>query len=301
MKILILGASGQIGHHVHEDLTARFPAASVVGSHRSYRLTNGQQVEKLESIHFDPLIDLWDDLGTYDVIINAIGQIRESKSSSFEQVHIELVQNFLAYATQLGNPLFVQISALGAGEHPDLKFLSTKAQADHLLIANYKKSVILRPSIVASPGTMLAQRMKTLLQMAKASMGILPVPKGFLNTQVQPILISDLCEGIGNLCEGKEIPDQIINLVGPSPIPFQEILEIGAAVAGRSLKYIEIPRPVIEPSVRYFVAPMLPGILTYEQFQLLFIDNIADVSMTEKLLGRMPESSIPFWQKELGT
>lgn len=301
MKILILGASGQIGHHLHEDLTVRFPHAQVVGSSRSYRLTHGQEVGKLESIRFDPLLDLWDGLGQYDVIINSIGQIRESKSSSFEQVHVELIQNFLANKEQLGNPLFIQISALGAGEHPDLNFLATKARADHLLIGNYENTVVLRPSIVATPGTILAQRMKTLLQMAKASMGRLPVPKGFLHTRVQPILISDLCEGVGNICSGKKMSQSIVNMVGPEPISFKEILALGIEKGGRPLKYIEIPRLIIEPSVKYFVAPMLPGILTYEQFQLLFIDNIGDVSMTEELLGRLPANTISFWQDELGT
>lgn len=299
MKILILGASGQIGHHLHAYLNNRFKESNLQGSSRSIRLSNGDSHNHLEIISFDPILDLWDKLGTYDVIINAIGQIRETKSSSFEQVHVELIQNFLAHKEKLGNPRFIQISALGAGEHPDLNFLSTKARADHLLISNYENAVVLRPSIVASPGTMLAQRMRTLLQMAKASMGRLPVPKGLLDTRVQPILISDLCEVVGNICDKQLLPASILELVGPAPISFRDILAIGAKVQQRPLKYIEIPRPVIEPSVRYFVAPMLPGILTYEQFQLLFQDNIADVAMTKELLGRMPASTIPFWEREL--
>jgi hypothetical protein len=112
-------------------------------------------------------------------------------------------------------------------------------------------------------------------------------------------MIADLCEIVGNICDGEKILEPIMDLVGPRPISFREVLEIGATVQQRPLKYIEIPRPVIEPSVKYFVAPMLPGILTYEQFQLLFQDNIANVAVTQQLLGRMPTSTIPFWEREL--
>lgn len=300
MKVLILGASGQIGHHLHRSLTQQFPIADIIGTTRSLRLSPTAEIENLAHLHFDPLLDTWDRLDTYDIIINAIGQIRESKSSTFEQVHIELVQNFLAHKDQLGNPLFIQISALGAGDHPELRFLSTKARADQLLLASHEKTIILRPSIVASPGTMLAQRMNTLLQIAKASMGLLPVPKGFLQTRVQPILIEDFCQIVENLCLGKAKTQSIINLVGPEPVSFQKILESGLEATEKSLTYLEIPRPVIDPSVRFFVAPMLPGILTYEQFQLLFIDNVAEVDMTCDVLGRIPLSTLPFWEKELG-
>ncbi len=301
MKILILGASGQIGHHLHNYLQKELPDAEIIGAYRSLRLSANGHEESLQSIHFDPFEENWEKLGKVNILINAIGQIRESKDSSFEKVHIELVQRFLTHKKALGDPLFIQISALGAGEHQDLRFLESKSQADQLLLAQHENCFILRPSVVCSPEAMLAQRMKTLLQMAKASMGRLIVPRGFLSSRVQPILIADLCEAIRQLCLGKKTAEKILSLVGPRPVSFREILKLGAKAQEIKLKFIVIPRPVIEPSVRFFVAPMMPGILTYEQFQLLFLDNVASDATTTEILGRKPASSLPFWEGELGS
>ncbi|HEY0297632.1 MAG TPA: hypothetical protein VGB84_00290, partial [Arachidicoccus sp.] len=51
--------------------------------------------------------------------------------------------------------------------------------------------------------------------------------------------------------------------------------------------------------VKLFIGPLFPSILNYDQYQLLFYDNIADDEEVIEILGRHPSSTKKFWQKNL--
>ena len=295
MKIVIFGANGQLGRSFFQMLKKKFPNAQVVGTTRGGGFSTGDARIKDDLLRFDPFKDNWAELGKVSILINCIGQIRETRECSFTHIHIDLAKLILANASTLGHPKILQLSALGAGEHEDIRFLATKSAADRLLLAGGNTCVI-RPSIVCTPHTMLVQKLKLLQTIASASLGYLPTPKGFLDTKIQPIMIDDLMEIVYACC--KAFPDRrMLELAGPMCISFRDLIKIAAN--GSKIIFVEVPRPVITPSVKYFVAPLLPGILSYDQYQLLFRDNTSIHAHFEELIGRPPKSTLPFWQKEL--
>ena len=295
MKIVILGANGQLGSSFFQMLKQQLPAVDVVGTTRGGGFSTGDVRIKDDLLRFDPFEDNWGELGEVSILINCIGQIRETREASFAHIHIKLAKLILANSSTLGHPHILQLSALGAGEHHDIRFLSTKAEADRLLLAGGNTCVI-RPSIVCTPHTMLVQKLKLLQAIASASLGYLPTPKGFLDTKIQPIMIADLNAVIYACC--KQFPDQrILEIAGPEAISFRKLIKVAAN--GQKINFVEVPRPVITPSVKYFVAPLLPGILSFDQYQLLFRDNTSSNRDFEELTGQKPLSTWGFWEQEL--
>lgn len=268
MRILILGASGQIGFPLLQRLSHSFPQAQIVGTSRS-GLAPGPLASNANMLGFDPFSDDWEVLRPCDWVYNCIGQIRESKTMPFQRIHAGLTELLLANREKLGQPRIMQLSALGAGRYPDIPFLATKAEADRRLLLE-PDTVVIRPSIVWTPDTMLLRKLRQLYRMSRWLGGRVIVPQGFLQSTVQPIEIDDLTALMIAVGEGRHA-ERIVSAVGPEPMSFGALLE---EVAGKPLPAWEIPRKVLEPLIRYIVSPLMPQLINYDQFRLLFEDNI---------------------------
>lgn len=293
-NILLLGASGKIGFEIRKALHAQAPTSKILCCSR--QPWTGPIFPNEEWIAFDPIKDAWKFEQRIDVVINSIGAIQETKTMPFERIHVELTAKIIQHRMTIGNPRIVQVSALGANaEHPS-PFLRTKGQADALLL-NEPNACILRPSIVCTPSTMLSTKLNSLLKMASFGFGKLLVPTGFPFTQIQPIMGNDVGIAIANAAFRENLP-QPIELVGPKRIAFGELLDEMAAAQGRKVRLLEVSRDIMETFVKHFVSVWFPNLINYEQFQLLFQDNVGDLGQTEGILGRMPLDTLPFWHSE---
>jgi uncharacterized protein YbjT (DUF2867 family) len=288
-SILILGASGRIGGDLFRQLKESWPASKITGT--------GRKSSEDQMISFDPFADDWSNLpGPFDVVVNCIGAIRESRDMPYDRIHQGLTELLLQHRTLLGNPRIVQVSALGARPDHPVSFLKSKGKADELLLAQ-PATIVVRASVVCHPETMLQLRLKKLVEMARLSFGKLLVPRGFAQTKVQPILPSDLSALLAQAVVRDE--EGVLDAVGAETFTFRELLDMMAASAGKSLKLIEVPREIMQGFVKYFVSVWFPGILNYDQFQLLFMDNTGDKSRAETFLDRPLQSSRDFWENPL--
>ena len=206
-RIILLGASGQIGSFIYQYLKQNFPDIFIKACIR--------QIPDKANAHaytlFHPFTDHWQQLGYADVLINCIGIIRETNNFSFEQAHTGLTKLILHNRQKIGNPKIIQISALGADPHSPVAFLSTKGRADELLL-KCSNTCVVRPSIVCTADTMVAQKLKLLSRLSRYLMNYLPFPEHILQTQIQPIMPEDLAALIAKLCFTEDHP-AIINAV----------------------------------------------------------------------------------------
>ena len=284
MKIMILGASGQIGSVIYSALRASY---EVVGTSRK---------ESVQLIKFDPFEDDWSTLGKCQVIINCIGQIEATSTFSFYKIHVELTQLMLQNRKQIGNPRIIQISALGASTQHQVEFLRTKGIADDLLL-EYPDTVVVRPSIVCTPNTMVVKKMLMLRQISQFTRGVLFVPKGFLDTQIQPIMPQDLGEIVKNLCTMNSLPN-VIQVVGPDPITFRDIFGIMFAAQKEKFRLMEVSKTFLDMVIKYGVSVVSPRLINSQQYQLLFENNVGNAAETEKFLGHALTSTRKFFINE---
>lgn len=289
MRIGIIGAGGTAGSVI----------SAYLQQHTSYDVV---RLARVGSKHNDPALvrfdfsnEDWSGLGRFDVIVNCAGIIRESRFDDFQHVHVELVKTLLANRIRLGNPRIIHISALGADKNNQIAFLRTKGIADDLLYAN-PDTYILRPSILCLPENLLVHKFKWLVFMSRILANRPIVPAGFLETRIQPVMGTDLAETVLRLCN-QPSNERIIPVVGKDQLSFKQLLEITVGLEKKFIP-IEIPKKLIEPVTKNFISVWFPELINYDQFSLLFNDNIASPQVMEKLIQREASSTLDFWKEE---
>lgn len=292
--ILLLGASGQLGTAIREAFAQLAPDCILIATSRNPAPKDDDRGTWLK---LDPLAEEWPALPKVDIVINVVGAIHATDAMPFEEVHGGVTAAILAHRERLGNPKIIQISALGADPGHSSAFLRTKGEADALLLRQ-PRTLVLRPSIVCTPGTMISKRFQTLLSISRFSLGKLLMPKGFGETKIQPILADDLGKAVVHAALADFVGSMALPLVGPEQLSLRNLLETMAEAQGRKIRLIEVPREIVESFVTHFVSVWFPDVLNADQFQLLFEDNVAAVEPTLNLLGRRPASTLDFWRAE---
>lgn len=283
MKIIVLGATGQIGSIIFNGLRQRH---QVIGTSRNHHP---------DLVQFDPFHDDWSILGKVDVLINCVGQIEATGKNSFHHVHVELTKRILENRDVIAAEKIIQISALGASAHHDVAFLRTKGIADDLL-QKQPGVVVIRPSIVCTHRTMIVKKMLLLSRIGRSLLGVAPIPSGFLKIKIQPVMPKDLLDLVEKMCH--HTTHQIVNLVGPEPITFEETINIMRKARNQLLRLVAVPKVITDVIVNSFIDPVFPKLINSQQYQLLFEDNIADVKVAEEILGRPMISTREFFTNE---
>jgi uncharacterized protein YbjT (DUF2867 family) len=286
-RILILGANGQLGSLFQQYLTAHLPEAETIGCVRKRKNVSGNYIA------FDPFTDDWQKLGKADVLINCIGIIQETAEITFEKVHEDITLLLLENRQLIGNPRIIQISALGAATNSVVPFLRTKGKADKLL-QKHAETVVIRPSIVCTPNTIMIQKLRLHHRISKFALGCLPFPSSLLSTRIQPIMPDDLVAIVARVCL-VENPPSLIHAVGPTALSLGQLIELSTL---QNVHLIKVSQKISDIAAT-LISFLFPRLLTQEQYQLLQTDNTYHAAETENILGRQPLSTEMFWRNAI--
>lgn len=286
--ILITGATGFIGRHLSVALAAkghnivcgvRNPSAEAFDRRFHYIKVDYTQ-------DFD--VNIWESrLTGIDIVINAVGIIRETDTATFFSIH-ERAPTALFLACAELNIKTVQISALGADEQAQTRFHLSKKNADSVLLFLNQRSVVVQPSLVFGPG---GESTKFFLSIA--SLPVIPLP-GTGQQQIQPIHIDDLIDAIVVLVESNKYIGRRIPLVGPEPYSLQSYLhKLRQGMGLGDGIFLHIPLILISFYV-YICQWTGKGLLNIESWQMLQEGNFSDPGVTTELLGRDPKAPDTF-------
>jgi uncharacterized protein YbjT (DUF2867 family) len=289
-RILILGANGQIGRMLFEQLSRMFANAEIIGAVRArhFHFEGVGADARRHSVIFDIAKDQWRN-GAVDVVVNCIGAIEGSTQQLFD-VHVNTTAALLRSRAEMGNPAIIQVSALGADSTNPSVFLRSKAMADALLLRE-ERTWVIRPSVVCTPGTVLVQRIRSLRKLSAIAANNIWLPQQVINTRVQPIMPGDLSQLIAAVIT-EEPAQQIINAAGADEISFGELF----AEAG--MRVHRFPGFLFAAAAR-LLKPLLRQYAGREQLLLMGISNTASTENLQKLLGRKPQTTRAFWKSQL--
>lgn len=292
MRIVILGASGRIGRALLAGLSAIMPDAAITGCTR-----REDKAEELGLQLFDPAYSAWSALGHVDVLINAVGIIREQLEDDFERTHGGVSSLIVCNRDEIGSPKVIQISALGADETAQERFLQTKGVADRILLSA-GNAVVVRPSVVCTDDTLFVQCLLFARARAHALLGVLPVPSGVIDTKIQPVCMVDLVELVARLCRTDDHAP-VVNLTGPEIFSLRDFFAM-MSTSAHPVRTFKLPRVLVEKSLSLaqFFFRNIP--LSAQHLRLLQHDNTAPHTEARRLLGRDLRSTLPFWEYVLG-
>ena len=271
-KILIFGATGQIGRHLIRKLTKNNykVICQTRNLHKAIFLkTSGSigyiDIKETKIFDYEKVSELVDNT---DIVINLIGILFESgKTNTFEKIHT-LFPKFLSEICKKKNKHLIHVSSLGVENASDSKYAASKAQGENKIFENLPSATILKPSIVYSVNDSFTTRFMSLLNFFP----IFPLYYGG-KTKFAPIHASDLTDIIFHVIENN-IRGKKIETVGPKVLTFLEILNILSKCINK--KRVFLPLPLFLAKFSAKILEKMPNpLLTVDQLNLLKYDNIS--------------------------
>ena len=272
-KVLIFGASGQIGRHLIRKLTKNNYTVTAItrNSHqKGYVLktqANAGYLTIVEASIFDE-DKIRSLIKNADICINLIGILYErNKANSFENVHSNFPYLISKISSENNLKQFIHLSALGIENSIDSKYANSKLQGEKNIKKNYPKALILRPSIVYSVDDNFTTNFMSLLS-------LLPFFPLYYNgrTKFSPIHCSDLAEII-YYAISKNINSLTLECIGPEVISFKEILERLLKLINKKRLLVPVPLVIAKLSAVFFQFFPSP-LITLDQIRLLKYDNV---------------------------
>jgi uncharacterized protein YbjT (DUF2867 family) len=280
--VFIAGATGFIGRHLAEALVAARHQVVCAVRNPSAATDNRFRYVAADFTRDFEVADWMSRIAGADVVINAVGILREQGTQTFDAIHGRGPRALFAACTAAGVPMVVQVSALGADEHAQSRYHLSKKETDDFLACLPLRSVIVQPSLVYGPGGTSA-RMFTAL----ASLPLIVLP-GNGEQKIQPIHVDDLIAAIVALLASGVESGSRVPLVGPYPLSLKDFLSMLRIAMGMGPgRSLPVPMPLVHAAAR--AGERLPGsLLDPETLRMLERGNTASSLCTARLLGREP-------------
>ena len=271
-KVLIFGASGQIGRYCIRRLVRNNykVIATTRNIHQKGYILKTQapigylDIEQISILDEEKINQL---LSNVDVCINLVGILHEKgKFNTFHKIHTEFPDTISKICKQK-NVNLIHVSALALDKATDSKYAQSKINGEKKIRENFDRAIIIKPSIIFSVDDKLSTRFMSLLS-------LFPIFPIYYNgsTKFTPIHASDLAELIFNVIS-KEIVSKDIEAIGPEVLTFKEIIQILSKCIKKKILLLPIPLFLAKISAIFFqIFPNPP--LTLDQLRLLKYDNI---------------------------
>jgi uncharacterized protein YbjT (DUF2867 family) len=281
MKILILGASGFVGRH--------FTAALQTQGHEVIR---GVRKPRLPT---DIAVDFCKDtdkatwlprLNSMDVVINAVGVLRDSKAQPMRLLLEQTPIALFAACQEAGIKRIVQISALGVDKGIETPYFQYRRAPEAYLnkLPDSIRWLILRPSVIYGDDGASAKMFRL-----QASL-----PVHFLlaggKQRLQPVHIDDICEAVSRWLADGHAQSQTVSAVGADATDMRGMLDsYRQQLSLNTAFHIGVPSALVSLSAK--LGDYIPSSpLCSDTLQMLNAGNTGDVESFAKLLGRQPLS-----------
>ena len=282
MVVLLTGASGFIGSRLAAALAAA--GHEVVCAMRHPRKEGDARIRYVAADFTRDVqaADWLPRLAGVDIVINAVGIIRERGAQTFELIHERAPCALFSACAQSGVRLVLQVSALGADENASSRYHLSKKRADDFLASLPVHSVIVQPSLVFGAGGTSARLFTTL-----ASLPLLGLSGGG-EQGIQPVHVDDVVAAIMALLVHPTPSGMRVPLVGPEAMRFRAFLATLRETMGMGRALVlPVPMPLFRGAAR--LAQALPGsILDTETLEMLERGNTASPETITRVLGRPP-------------
>ncbi len=237
MNIAITGANSAVGtillRHVVDQPDAHVVAC--IRSARSAATLPGSPGISPRVIDYNDREGLASALAGTSCVVHLAGILIESPGSSYQVANVDATRAVVEACRMAGVTHVVLVSVLGA--HPDSanRYLSSKGQAERIVVESGLSAAIIRTPILLGPGTAGARAI--VHQASQRTVTIL----GGGRHSIRPLDVDDLCRAILRCCTAPRLGVAIYELVGPETITYREVIGRTAILMGREVSVRSTP------------------------------------------------------------
>ncbi len=216
LRIAVTGANGFVGKNTRNLLHKKGVTLFSI-SRKNFLNKNNES--KIISSDFN--IDyIASKLKNCDAFIHLIGSGRQTITSTYESVNVELTKKILQLCKIKKIKKIVYISGLGVSNHSVSSYFISKYKAEQEIITSGLDYTILRASYIIGKNDPLTKNLRSQIKSGKI---IIP---GSGKYHLQPIFVNDVAKVIYNSIILKTFSNKIIELVGPETVTFKEFINI---------------------------------------------------------------------------
>lgn len=280
MNILLCGARGFIGSHVHQALLKAGHQVRLGGTarHRDASLIPVDFTRDTQAATWLPRLE------GIDAIVNAVGILRDSAQRPMQAIHTDTPKALFDACVQAGVRRVIHVSALGV-DGGDTPYATTKLAADqHLLAlteAGKLDGVVVRPSIVFGKAGA-----STELFLNLARLPLLVLPQAVQRARVQPVAVQDLAEAVARLVSAPTHRG-VLTATGPTPLSLSDFIASLRQQLGHSPARVwPLPEPLARLSAR--MGDLIPASpWCSDTLAMLGQDNVGPAQALQDVLGRL--------------
>ena len=207
-----------------------------------------------------------------DVVINLVGVGFERQRQRFRAVHVEGAAAVAEAARTAGAKALVHMSALGADPDSRSAYARSKAMGEAAVLSAFPGAVVIRPSIMFGPADDFFNLIGGLARM----LPVLPLIGG--TTRFQPVYVGDVAEACVRAAEGEVEGGRIYELGGPEVRTHRELVQLVLRETRRTNPLLAVPAGLAKVMALPFALLPIPPLLTFDQVELLHIDNVVSSS-----------------------
>jgi uncharacterized protein YbjT (DUF2867 family) len=285
MNILICGASGFVGRHLLDTL-----------SEAGHRCVRGvRQPRSPQDLAIDYLHDLtpeqWlPNLHGIDVVVNAVGVLRDTKAQPMKQLLAEAPIALFQACARAGVERVVNFSALGVESALAVPYFQRRREAEAELFAlpPTVRWLNLRPSVIYGEDGASARMFRML-----AALPVHGLPMGG-KQEMQPVHIDDVVLAVCNWLAAADAQSLSVNATGADVVTMRGMLDSYRKQLGyRPALHVHVPGFMVKLGAKLgdFV-PASP--LSTDTLRMLSMGNTGDNAAFARLLGRAPLSCHAF-------
>lgn len=281
MKMLICGATGFVGRHLTS--TLRDAGHAVIRAVRKPSEPGDIEVDFRNDIDEE----IWlPRLNGIDVVINAVGLLRDNATNPMQKLHSETPQALFAACVETGVERIVHLSALGVDSDVNVPYFSTRLATEQVLrqLPPDIHWLCLRPSVIYGEDGDSARMFRL---MARLPVQISPM--GGVQT-LQPVHIDDVCTAVAKWLDSAEAKSQLIAVVGSESTTMRGMLDSYR----EQMRYwpawhVAMPRSMVK--LVACIGDHIPASpMCSDTYAMLAAGNTADGAAFAKLLGRESRS-----------
>tara|TARA_B100001063_G_C16703650_1_gene523983 strand:- start:270 stop:1196 length:927 start_codon:yes stop_codon:yes gene_type:complete len=185
-------------------------------------------------------------------VINCVATFFETRSQSFNVLHVNSARNLANIAKKEGVNQFIHISSLGASTKSSSRLLETKGAGEEAVLQCFPNANIVRPSLIFGNEDTFFNRFGRLSSISPF------IPIVGSDTKFQPVYVDDVAKAICLLVETGQ-QQRYLELGGDETYTFKELI---------SILLTEIKRKRLILNLPFFLAKMMGA--TNDFFRLIF-------------------------------
>ena len=236
-RLVITGGTGFVGRSVLAQLSARWPAATLVVPTR--RLDAARHIQSLPNVL--PLVaDVHDPaqaarlLGGADALVHLVA-ILHGSAADFERAHVQLPRTLAGAARAAGVPRVVHVSALGVAADAPSQYLRSKAAGESVWAGSGLATTVLRPSVIFGRD----DRFTNLFAQLLALFPVLPLAGA--DARFQPVAVGDVATAVVQALQRADLAGHTIECAGPEVLTLRQIVQQIGQMTGHRRPVLGLP------------------------------------------------------------